>query len=43
MTPDHAVIEAAENALADPETSEFWTAINYSVINRLMPELATDR
>ena len=43
VAPDHAVIEAAENALADPETSEFWTAINYSVINRLMPELATDR
>lgn len=43
VTPDHAVIEAAENALADPATSEFWTAINYSVINRLMPELATDR
>lgn len=43
VTADHAVIEAAENAIADPETSEFWTAINYSVINRLMPERATER
>jgi hypothetical protein len=43
VAPDHAVIEAAENALADPETSEFWTAINYSVINRLMPERETER
>jgi hypothetical protein len=43
VTADHAAIEDAEQALADPETSEFWTAINYSVINRLVPELPTER
>jgi hypothetical protein len=37
---DHAAIEASENALAG-EGSEWWTAVNYSVINRLLPELAT--
>ncbi|MFC0410201.1 EthD domain-containing protein [Roseomonas elaeocarpi] len=42
VSPDHAAIEASENALAG-EGSEFWTALNYSVINRLLPELATER
>jgi hypothetical protein len=40
VSADHAAIEASENALAD-EGSEWWTAINYSVINRLAPEVAT--
>ena len=40
---NYAAIEAAEAELADPEASEFWTAVNYSVINRLMPERATER
>jgi hypothetical protein len=42
VSKDHAAIEASENALAG-EGSEWWTAVNYSVINRLFPELATDR
>lgn len=40
VSEDHAVIEASEHGLAGPG-SEWWTAINYSVINRLMPEVAT--
>ncbi len=42
VSADHAAIEASENVLAS-EGSEWWSAINYSVINRLLPELATDR
>ncbi|MBB5692734.1 EthD domain-containing protein [Muricoccus pecuniae] len=42
VTPDHAAIEAHESELAG-EGSEFWTAVNYSVVNRLLPELATER
>ena len=41
VSADYAATEAAEGELADPETSEFWTAVNYSVVNRLMLELAT--
>ena len=40
---DHAAIEVSENALSDAVGPEWWTAVNYSVINRLLPELATDR
>ena len=40
---DHAVIEVSESALCDAVGSEWWTAVNYSVINRLLPELATTR
>lgn len=39
---DHASIQASEDALAG-EGSEWWTAINHSVINRLSPEIATSR
>lgn len=39
---DHAAIQASEDQLAG-EGSEWWTAINYSVINRLSPEIATQR
>ena len=39
---DHASIQASEDTLAG-EGSEWWTAINYSVINRLSPEIATSR
>jgi hypothetical protein len=42
VSEDGAAIEAAEAALTG-EGSEWWTAINYGVINRLMPELATER
>jgi hypothetical protein len=40
VSDDYRLIEQSENALAGPG-SEWWTAINYSVINRLMPERAT--
>ena len=40
VSEDHAVIEASEHGLAGAG-SEWWTGINYSVINRLMPEVAT--
>lgn len=39
---DHAAIAASEEALAG-EGSEWWTAVNYSVINRLNPEVITLR
>jgi hypothetical protein len=42
VSDDHAAIQASEDALAG-EGSEWWTAVNYSVINRLAPEIATDR
>jgi len=41
VSADHAAIAASEQALLG-EGSEWWTGINYSVINRLMPEVATD-
>lgn len=42
-TADWAEIEAAEAALTDTQRSVFWTALNYSVINRLDAELPTER
>jgi hypothetical protein len=38
---DHAQLERSESGLVSSD-SEFWTAVNYSVINRLYPELATE-
>ena len=40
VSGDHDAIEASEDALAGVG-SEWWTAVNYSVINRLLPELVT--
>jgi len=40
VSEDHQAIAASERALLG-EGSEWWTGINYSVINRLMPEVAT--
>jgi len=40
-TDDYQAIEADEATFIDLERSEFWTGLNYSVINRLLPELAT--
>jgi len=37
----YRAIEADEAAFTDTEQSEFWTGLTYSVINRLLPELAT--
>jgi hypothetical protein len=42
VSDDHRAIQASEDALAGEE-SEWWTAVNYSVINRLAPEVATSR
>jgi hypothetical protein len=41
--PDYRAVEADEAALVDATGSEFWTAVNYGVINRLYPEVATVR
>ncbi|MBX9623327.1 MAG: EthD domain-containing protein [Gemmataceae bacterium] len=43
MTDDHAAVEAAERQLTDPAGSEYWTAVNYNIINRLYPERVTRR
>ncbi len=40
VSAGQAAIEASERALCG-EGSEWWTAVNYSIINRIMPELAT--
>ncbi|MBW3130324.1 EthD domain-containing protein [Hymenobacter profundi] len=37
----YRVIEVDEASITDIEQSEFWTGLTYSVINRLLPELAT--
>jgi hypothetical protein len=42
VSTEHEAIEASESGLTG-DGSERWTAINYGVINRLMPELATER
>ncbi|WP_061937662.1 hypothetical protein [Aureimonas sp. AU22] len=42
VSSDHETIAASEDALCG-EGSEWWTAVNYSVINRIEPELATER
>ena len=42
VSNDHEAIAQSEAALTG-EGSEWWTAINYSVMNRLMPEVATER
>lgn len=41
VSPEHEAIAASEASLCG-EGSEWWTAVNYSVINRLQPELATE-
>jgi len=43
LTDGYRTIEADEASFIDLERSEFWTGLNYSVINRLLPELATRR
>lgn len=40
LSDDHAAVEASENALAG-DGSEWWTVVNYSTINRLLPEVVT--
>ena len=41
ISEEYRAIEVEEAKLAG-EGSEFWTAVNYSVINRLLPELPTE-
>lgn len=41
VSDDHQAIAASEGALAG-EGSEWWTAVNYAVIDRLAGEVATD-
>jgi hypothetical protein len=38
---EYRAIEANEASFTDLGQSEFWTGLTYSVINRLLPELAT--
>jgi len=40
VSADHVAIAASEQSLVGPG-SEWWTGVNYSVINRLAPEVAT--
>jgi hypothetical protein len=43
VSEEYQAIEADEASFTDLAQSEFWTGITYSVINRLLPELATRR
>jgi hypothetical protein len=43
VSDEYRAIEADEATFTDLTQSEFWTGVNYSVINRLLPELATLR
>lgn len=42
VTADYRDIESHEREVCS-DAGEFWTALNYSLINRLMPEVATVR
>ena len=41
VSDDYRLIGADEATFTDEARSEYWTGLNYSVINRLLPELAT--
>lgn len=41
VSPEHEAIAESEASLCG-DGSEWWTAVNYSVINRIMPEQATE-
>ncbi|MCM3270738.1 EthD domain-containing protein [Paenibacillus elgii] len=43
MTDDYSEIEKDERRIADPKASEYWTGLNYNVVNRVYPEHATIR
>lgn len=43
ISDDYRRIEADEATFVDLGQSEFWTGLNYSVINHLLPEVATRR
>ena len=41
VSDDYRAIAADEATFTDVARSEYWTGLNYSVINRLLPELTT--
>ncbi|HET9502651.1 MAG TPA: EthD domain-containing protein [Hymenobacter sp.] len=41
VTDDYRTLAADEATFTDAAHSEYWTGLNYSVINHLLPELAT--
>jgi hypothetical protein len=41
VSDDYRAIAANEATFTDVAQSEYWTGLNYSVINRLLPEVAT--
>jgi hypothetical protein len=41
VSDEYRTIAADEATFVDVARSEYWTGLNYSVINRLLPELAT--
>lgn len=41
VSDDYRAIAAHEATFTDVAQSDYWTGLNYSVINRLLPELAT--
>ncbi|SNR81494.1 EthD domain-containing protein [Hymenobacter mucosus] len=43
LAAEYQAIEADEASFTDEVRSEYWTGLNYSVINRILPELATRR
>lgn len=43
MTEEYAAIEADEAKFVDHANSEYWTGVNYNIINRIYPESATDQ
>ncbi|GLI09148.1 hypothetical protein YDYSG_51800 [Paenibacillus tyrfis] len=43
MTDEYSEIEKDEHLIADPKVSEYWTGLNYNVVNRVYPEHATIR
>lgn len=43
MTQCNVAIEADEATFIDHSQSEYWTALNYDIINRMYPERVTKR
>ncbi|MFD3450443.1 EthD domain-containing protein [Microbacteriaceae bacterium 4G12] len=41
MTEDYECIEKDERQIVDVEQSEYWTALNYNIVNRVYPEQPT--
>jgi hypothetical protein len=43
MTEDYAAIASHEATFINHHESEYYTCLNYNIINRLYPEVATRR